>query len=127
MDKNKLIELFGWGLVLWLVGYVLGIMLFTMVPASLIGWIITPIGTALTLWVLFKKVTGGPIQYYLLLATIWTLIAVVFDYLFLVKAFKPEDGYYKPDVYVYYALTCILPVAVGLIKKDRKNARINEH
>lgn len=36
---------------------------------------------------------------------VWTLIAVLDDHLFIVRALKPADGYYKPDVYLYYALT----------------------
>jgi hypothetical protein len=46
----------GWGVLLWLIGYALGFVLFAFVPASLLGWVITPIGTAITLWVLFKKI-----------------------------------------------------------------------
>ncbi|HEY1303237.1 MAG TPA: hypothetical protein VGF24_06790 [Vicinamibacterales bacterium] len=34
-------------------------------------------------------------------------------YLFIVKALKPADGYYKLDVYLYYALTFLIPVTVG--------------
>jgi len=37
--------------------------------------------------------------------------------LFIVKAFKPADGYYKLDVYLYYALTFALPLIVGWRKK----------
>jgi hypothetical protein len=37
----------------------------------------------------------------------------VFDYFLLVKVFKPVDGYYKLDVYLYYVLTFILPLIVG--------------
>ena len=103
----------GWGLVLWLIGYVLGVMLFAFVPTNLIGWIITPIGAAVTLWVAFKKVNGDTLRYYGLVALIWALIAVLGDYLFIVKAFKPADGYYKPDVYLYYALTLAIPVLAG--------------
>ena len=91
-------DAFGWGFVLWLVGYALGMILFSVMPISMIGWIIMPIGTALTLWVLFKKVSGGSFAYYFLLAIVWTLIAVACDYLFLVKAFKLADGDYKLDV-----------------------------
>jgi hypothetical protein len=47
------------------------------------------------------------------LAIVWVLIAVICDYFFLVKAFKPADGYYKLDVYVYYFLTFALPILVG--------------
>lgn len=52
-------------------------------------------------------------SYYFCVAIVWTLIAVVLDYVFIVKAFKPADGYYKPDVYLYYVLTFILPLLVG--------------
>lgn len=45
-------------------------------------------------------------------------MAVLLDYLFIVKMFKSAD-YYKPDVYVYYALTLLLPIAVGWYKKFR--------
>jgi hypothetical protein len=107
----------GWGFILWLIGYGLGMILFPLVPPSMIGWIIMPIGTVITLWVLFKKVKGASLQYYALLAVVWTLIAVVFDYFFLVKAFKPADGYYKLDVYLYYLLTLTLPIVVGWRKK----------
>lgn len=34
----------GWGFLLWLIGYALGMILFSIVPHSLIGWIIMPIG-----------------------------------------------------------------------------------
>lgn len=114
MDRQLIKDAFGWGFILWLIGYALGIMLFTLVPLALIGWIIMPIGTVITIWVLFKKVKADSFRYYALLAVVWLLIAVIFDYFFLVKAFKPADGYYKPDVYLYYALTFVLPIAVGL-------------
>lgn len=79
-----------------------------------------PIGTAITLWVLIKKVKADSLQYYLLLAVIWTLLAIVFDYFFLVKVFKPADGYYKLDVYLYYVLTFVLPLVIGWNKKTQK-------
>lgn len=33
--------------------------------------------------------------------------------MFIVKALKPTDGYYKPDVYLYYALTIAIPLVAG--------------
>ena len=102
-----------------MIGYVLGIVLFVIVPPSMIGWIIMPIGTVITLWVLLKKVKGNNFQHYLLLSVVWTLIAIIFDYFFLVRVFKPDDGYYKLDVYLYYFLTFVLPLIVGLRKKDK--------
>ncbi|MCX6718252.1 MAG: hypothetical protein NTY81_01450 [Candidatus Staskawiczbacteria bacterium] len=53
--KKFLINSFGWGVGLWLIGYVLGIILFMLVPANLIGWVISPVGILITLWVLIKK------------------------------------------------------------------------
>jgi hypothetical protein len=113
MNKQLYNNALGWGFILWLIGYALGILLFAVVPPSLIGWIITPIGIVITLWVLFKKVKGDTSQYYVILAVSWTLIAIVLDYLAIVKLFKPADGYYKFDVYLYYILTFALPLIVG--------------
>jgi hypothetical protein len=117
VNRQLLKDTLGWGFLLWLIGYALGMVLFSIVPPTLIGWIIMPIGTVITLWVLFKKVKGDTLRYYLFLAASWTLIAIVFDYFFLVQAFQPADGYYKLDVYLYYALTFILPLIVGWRKK----------
>lgn len=117
MNKQFFKDSFGWGFLLWLIGYVLGIALFAVVPPTAIGWVIMPIGIIITLWVLFKKIKSENIQYYLKLAIVWMLIAVIFDYFFLVKAFNPADGYYKLDVYLYYALTFVLPFVVGWRKK----------
>lgn len=67
MSKQLLKYGLGWGIGLWLIGYLLGILLFAFVPSSLIGWIIMPVGVAITLWVLLKKIKGGSLQYYLML------------------------------------------------------------
>lgn len=106
-------EMLGWGFLLWLCGYILGIVLFMVVPPSLIGWIITPVGIVVTLWVLVTKIKRHSTVYFIWLGLVWTAIAIVCDYLLLVQVFKPADGYYKPDVYLYYALTFVLPVMVG--------------
>ena len=113
MNTRFLKDAWGWGFVLWVIGYVLGILLFAFVPASVIGWIITPFGTVITLWIAFKKVKGGTLRYFVLVGFVWLLIAVIGDYLFIVKVFKPADGYYKLDVYLYYALTLAIPLVAG--------------
>lgn len=139
MTKQFYKDAFGWGFILWLIGYVLGMIFFALVPPAMIGWIIMPIGIIITLWVLFKKINpvkslpeqgaaepqvngakGDSFKYYIKLAVIWTLIAVIFDYIFIVKALKPADGYYKLDVYLYYALTFILPLIAGSGKKAKQ-------
>ncbi len=111
----------GWGFILWFIGYVLGIVFFFVFPPVLVGWVILPIGLIITLWVLLKKVEGSTLRYYLTLAVVWTAIAVAFDYLFIVKAFKPADGYYKLDVYLYYLLTLIVPLIIGWWKKTKSH------
>ena len=121
MNKQYLKDTLLWGSLLWLIGYILGIVLFMVVPTSLVGWVIMPIGTVITLWVLLKKIKLTFFQEYFFLAAIWTLIAIAFDYFFLVKIFNPADGYYKPDVYLYYALTFALPILVGWKKHLRKS------
>lgn len=120
MGKKFLKDAVGWGFVLWLIGYVLGIVLFMFVPTSLIGWVIMPIGTAIILWVLYKKIHPEKFEYYLKLGVVWTIMAVILDYIFLVMMLKPEDGYYKLDVYIYYLSTLLLPLLVGWIKTSRK-------
>lgn len=50
MNKQLLKDAAGWGLVLWFIGYILGIVLFMIVPSSMIGWIFMPIGATLTVW-----------------------------------------------------------------------------
>lgn len=113
MTKQFFRDAFVWGVVLWLIGYALGIALFPIVANAMIGWIIMPIGILITVWVLLKKIKRNSFKYYLSIAVVWTVIAIICDYFFLVKLFKPADGYYKLDVYVYYALTFFLPVFVG--------------
>jgi len=120
MNRQLLKDTLGWGFLLWFIGYALGILLFSIVPPTMIGWIIMPIGTIITLWVLLKKIKGTAFQYYLTLGVAWTLIAIIFDYFFLVKVFKPADGYYKLDVYLYYGLTFILPLIIGWRKKHNE-------
>lgn len=120
MNRQLLKDTLGWGFLLWLIGYILGIILFMLVPSFMVGWIIMPIGTVITIWVLVKKITNNFFRHYLLLAVLWTFCAVVFDYFFLVTVFKPADGYYKPDVYVYYVLTFILPLVIGWKKSYKR-------
>lgn len=113
MSWQFLKDTLGWGVGIWLIGYLLGILFFFFIPPNLIGWVIMPIGVAVALWVLLKKIKSTSFQYYLFLAIAWTLVAIIFDYFFLVKIFKPADGYYKLDVYLYYILTFTLPLVVG--------------
>ena len=110
-----------WGLALWLFGYVLGFVFFAFVPKDVMGWYILPFGILATLWVAYKKISREEFTCYIGLGIFWTIIAVVFDYLFIVKMLNATD-YYKLDVYIYYILTFVLPVIVGWYKFKKTNS-----
>ena len=62
MNKQLLKDSLGWGLALWFTGYVLGIILFLLLPARLICWAIMPIGVIITFWRVSEKyITTLPI------------------------------------------------------------------
>lgn len=103
-----------WGILLWLFGYVLGFIFFALVPKDQIGFYILPLGTAVTLWVLFKKIRRESFFCYIGLGVVWTVIALALDYIFIVRLLR-SSGYYKTDV--YYALTFLLPIIVGWYKR----------
>jgi hypothetical protein len=111
----------GWGFMLWLFGYILGFVFYFLVPPQYLGWAIMPFGIALIVWVLFKKVEPSSLTTGLSLAIFWTVIAIVFDFLFIVKLLRPVDGYYKLDVYLYYVLTFFLPLAALTWRKSKPN------
>jgi hypothetical protein len=115
-DKKKiLLSTLLWGFLLWLFGYILGIVFFAFVPGEMIGWFVLPLGLVATLWVLFKKIARKAFMDYLVLGIFWLVLAVVLDYFFIVQLFQSTD-YYKPDVYLYYFLTLALPTIVGFYK-----------
>jgi hypothetical protein len=113
MRADRLRDRFGWGIALWLVGYLLGIVLYFLVPPSTIGWVMMPVATLLTAAVLWGRVRARALEDFAMISLIWTAIAIAGDYLFIVRLLHPPDGYYKPDVYLYYALTFGLPLIIG--------------
>lgn len=121
MNISFIKGVFLWGFVLWLIGYILGILLFPFVPNNLIGWIIMPFGMLILYVLLQRKIKGKTYQDYFLTAVIWTIIAIAADYFLLVNVFHPADGYYKLDVYIYYALTFLLPLYFGRKRYARKS------
>jgi hypothetical protein len=121
METNKgkiFLNTVFWGFVLWLFGYVLGFVFFAFVPKDLIGWYIMPFGVVFSFWILLKKIKREEFMCYFGLGLIWTIMAIVLDYVFLVKLLKAVN-YYKLDVYIYYILTFVLPMIVGWYKLKR--------
>ena len=77
------------------------------------GWLIMPIGT-IALWVAFKNVGRRHAGPFLPGGPVWlTTCGVAGDYAFIVRMLKPADGYYKLDVYLYYAPTFAIPLVAG--------------
>lgn len=108
-----------WGVLLWLAGYLLSFVLFAFVPVAVIGWYVMPVMLLLTGLVLWTRVRVAPTSRALILALSWCAIAIVLDNLFIVRLLDPVDGYYKPDVYIYYAVTLLLPPIAALLRRGR--------
>jgi hypothetical protein len=104
----------GLGIFFWLLGYLASLLLFVSPYAGIMGWILlavfTPVTIAVAWW--WFRVRDLPLTYYAKVGAAWTVIAVVLDYLFIVLLFQAT--YYGFDVFVYYALTFLIPVGVGL-------------
>jgi hypothetical protein len=109
-----------WGFGLWLFGYILGFIFFAIAPLHLIGWLITPIGVAATVYVLWHWLPLPTPRDAIITGVVWAIMAIVLDYIFIVKLLAPPDGYYKLDVWAYYALTLALPLLVWSYKSGQK-------
>ena len=111
--KEWIRDTFGLGVIIWLIGYLTSIALFFSPFAGIMGWIITPVFTPVTIaitWWWFKT-RNLVLTYFIGVGLVWTLIAIILDYLFIVQLFQAT--YYGLDVFLYYALTFLIPVGVG--------------
>lgn len=112
----------GLGLLLWLIGYITSLVLFFSPFAGIMGWILiavfTPVTVAVTWW--WFRARDLSLSYYAGVGIAWTAIAIVLDYLFIVLLFQAT--YYGPDVFVYYAITFLIPVLIGLVNRRRSEA-----
>ena len=110
------------GLGLWLIGYLASLVLFFSPYAGIMGSILliifTPVTIAVTWW-WFRQRKGLSVEYYAKVGIAWVLIAIVFDYLFIVQLFQAT--YYEADVFVYYVMTFLIPVGVGFYLIQNQN------
>lgn len=113
----------GLGMAFWLIGYLLSLILYFIVPPGIMGWILFVVLTPLMAGVTWRWFRDRDLQvtYFLKVALAWTVIAVIGDFLFIVQLFSAQ-GYYQADVLVYYAVTFLIPmgVGIGLIRKREK-------
>ena len=123
MNKQFLKHGVLWGFLVWLFGFAVSMVFFMFVPVQMIGWFITPLWVLFVLWVLLKMIPRGLLSQYVQIGAVWLAVALVLDYLVIITLFDAE-GYYKFDVYLYYALTFLFPVFIGLWKKPQVSAVI---
>ena len=118
--KSRMIDVFVFGILIWLIGYIASLILFPIVPNNLLGWILCIIFTPITFLIAYLRFKNRKLKLfcYFMTGVLWALIAVIFDYLFIVKLFNPIN-YYKPDVFVYYTITFLIPLVIGLTKRKR--------
>lgn len=113
--KQWIKDTVGLGTALWLIGYLASLVLFFPPYEGVMGWILlvifTPVTIAITYW-WFRKREHLSLKYFAAVGVAWVLIAVVLDYLFIVLLFQAT--YYGPDVFVYYAVTFLIPGGIGL-------------
>lgn len=89
--------------------------LFPFVPVNFIGLPIIAVLIPLMIFIAYKKFKnlGVSSAYYLLVAVVWVMFPLVFDYLFIVKVFNVQN-YYDFDLAIYYFLTFLIPLVIGL-------------
>lgn len=115
------------GTALWLIGYIASLVLFVSPYASIMGWILLAVFTPVTMVIVywwFRKREHIPMKYYAGIGMVWVLIAIVLDYLFIVVLFQAT--YYGIDVFVYYAVTFVIPVGVGLFLNRGRNVPVKK-
>lgn len=112
--KGALVDTLGLGFGLWLLGYIAGIALFFTPFKDTLGWVIFAFFTPMTILVAYLRFRDRTrsLMYFVMVGVAWTAIAVVLDYLFIVLLFNSQ-GYYKLDVFVYYAAMLLIPVGIG--------------
>jgi hypothetical protein len=113
-SRRSLLGTMSWGLARRVVGYALAMVAFAFVPSDRIGWLILPVLIPLTFILAYKRLARADLRssHYLLVAVAWLGLAVVLDYVLVVRAFN-VSGYYDADVVIYYFVTFIAPLVVG--------------
>ena len=120
LAKTTLVDAPLLGIFVWFIGYLAGIVLYFFLSPDILGWVLFAIFTPIVILLCYMRFgkREESISYYAFVAAVWLIVAVVFDYLFLVKLLNPPV-YYKLDVYIYYASTFLIPFLVG-VKFGRK-------
>jgi uncharacterized membrane protein YfcA len=118
--NKKLVDTVLLGIAVWAIGYAMGFYIITTPgypgvmdqPVTLLeaSAVIALVTGAIT-YVRFRKRSSVTWKYALLVGGNWLLVAVVFDFLFIVLLFNASQ-YYRLHILVYYLLTFIVPTVI---------------
>ncbi len=118
MNKKHIIDTLGYGLMYWMIGFILGMIFLIFVPIRYVGWPILAIMFPLMIFLTMVRFEARtkPIYYYFVTGFVWLGVIALLDYLIVMKGFGNMQ-YYDFDLYLTYALILIIPITYGLIKK----------
>jgi hypothetical protein len=114
-NRTKVVDTLLLGAALWLLGYLASMILYSVVPYTLLGWVLSAILTPITLCIAYLRFNHrkDTAPYYVKVGVVWALVAIILDYIFLVRLLNLA-GYYKLDVFIYYIAMFLIPLAIGL-------------
>ena len=124
MNKRFLKDAIGLGLILWAIGFVLGMILFTVVDVSMMGWIIMPVVVIAAIFLSARMAKAHPaaLSYFIGVGLTWLAISLILDYFILVRGYNAEN-YYDLDIMIYYAGMLLIPSIVAMIVFGKKSTR----
>ena len=119
--KSRMIDIFVFGVLFWLMGFIASIILFPFVPKNILGWILCIVFTPITIIITYFRFKKRDLKLfcYFMTGVFWAIIAIILDYIFLYRLFNIVD-YYKVDVLIYYLITFLIPLTLGIINNNRK-------
>jgi hypothetical protein len=114
LSRTRLIDTLGLGVGLWVIGYVASLVLFFTPLKGVMGWILLVVLAPVTAYIAYRRFKSRKkaLAYYAVVSVAWLAVAMVMDYVFIVKLFT-QPGYYALDVFAYYAVTFLMPLLIG--------------
>jgi hypothetical protein len=81
--KSRMIDIFVFGILLWLMGYIGSLILFPFVQNNILGWILCIIFTPITFIIAYFRFKNRKLGLfcYFMTGVFWAIIAIIFDYL----------------------------------------------
>jgi predicted branched-subunit amino acid permease len=78
------------GFLVWLIRYLAGIALYFVLSPDVLGLVVFAVFTPIVVFLCYRRFgrRKESISYYVFVAAVWLIMAVVFDYLFLVKLLR---------------------------------------